>query len=1125
MANGDSQQESLETLKLINAASTAIRLYPADSAQVRTSTEKAYMGVKSFLRKHEQLRFSCHNGMCQLAGLAVDKPTQERLQLLTFNALLQRMGLKELVLGKKVGRRTFEKILTVFSATPEQIHKVGGSRAFIDQLQLGEVFPEEYNAGSESEEEQARKQKIDSVLTELAGSQVRPNDLHYLYGKKKGDKLQTRLSRKFQTAKGASRYIATACYSLLQILQKEKTVSAAPVFTAMLEIIGDLVQVAGDKQYDVYAREAAQLLVPELTDSSVMILICQQYPESFGSSFYDAIIRFVNTDCLNRVYHWMEGQHEKSVAAPDGGTAQMRVVCIAYERFQHTNRAKQLIATNHAREILLKTEEKRKVKRVQAGIEALAAGNMEGLQNKEVCISLPFTIVNLLRNEKEPLAAAIIQNVVNGFREEKSDLHGRFTLVLGGIAAQLVTLKRWDWLEKLTPVCLARIREIEASDSSYAQFVQAMQDMMNQAWAMGNNDLAERILDIFYYIRSGAFEKPDDLRQTIADIQDKNVDLVLLQAYLDDCFVRPVDELICKKITMQGPVAARFLLDTLISSTTRSDRIRLLKLLGEIGKELVPVLLERLPDPMPWYGKRNIIRLLAVTGSEVDVDVVLPYMTHDDLRVQQECLQCIIRLGKAAKSAYLLKILPEITLRMKIQVVQNLGKVADESLVAPLATLLNDCKMYKGEDKNKLADEICRTLGGSGSAKAIPVLQKVVDASGKVLGRESYITARNSISLLRELKKSRLKLKKPQPLVGGEIKKHSPRLQFKLGKDPKKAAVDYEAVTDSTEEAEVYELLAKDRVEGAKKLLLSLIEKSAETRQFEQAEALRMRLVEIDSTSLADIIKAAEYIENAKTAGVDEDHIIIWSELYDLLGTDEFDTFYRALVHEKYDLEKDIVKQGDAQRRLFFVNKGRVKLYFQERETENEILVRTIGSGQIFGGDSFFEDSVWTLSATSMGSVELSTLAVDKLREWKDTFPALEPTIRDYCKSVSREREFFLSSGANRRAEKRHDFSVSVFMELLTEDGQAGDSIVNGQGSDISFGGLSFVSQIDRRKHARMLLGRRVKIVVEWDKKNTELMGRVVAVRNLHLVEHGRSVHVSFDEELDEISLSNLIDS
>lgn len=1120
MANGDSQKESLEALKLINAASTALRLYPADSAQVRNSTEKAYLGVKSFLRDHELLRFSCHNGHCLLDGLAVDKITQERLQLLTFNDFLKKMGLRELVLTRSFDRPKFKKILSVFSVTPELIQKTGGGRAFIEQLQLGDVFPEEYIVPGESREEQAHKQRVDVVLKELAANQVRPDDLHYLYGKKEGDALQKQITQKFQTAEGASHYITAACYSLLQILQKDKSVSMAPAFSNMLERVGALVQAAGNDKHDEYARKAAVLLAPALDDPSLMILISQKYPDPFGSSFYNAIIKTVDGGSLNRVCSWMAAQHEKRVSSPGGGTVQMQVISQAYERFLNTSRAKQLLAASKARELLAKTEEGRKTKRVQAGIEALAAGNMEGLKNKEVCNSLPSTIYKLLKNDKEPLAAAIIQNVVNGLRKKSDGLHSSFVLVVGGVAEKLVLLERWDWLQKLTPVCLARIREAEVLDASFRRYVQAMQDMMNYAWGAGNNELAEEILDIFYYIRSGAFEKTEELRTVVADIQDQNVNLALLQAYLDECFIRPVNEIICKKITMQGPVAARFLLDTLISTDERSDRIRLLKLLSEIGEGLVPVLLERFPDPMPWYGKRNIIRLLAETGSEKNVDVVLPYMSHEDLRVQQESLQCIVRLAKASSGKYLLQVLPKVSLRMQIQVVKSLGRVADESVIVPLAELLRDCKLYKGEEQKTLAKEICHTLGASGSEKAIPVLQKVVDGSGRLFGKESYTTAQNAISILKELKKERLKAKQPQPSVRTVATERSESSEPAAAENKVAIAVDYKSITDSEEEADVYRLLAEDKLEGAKKALLSLIEKSANRKQFKQAEALRFRLIDIDSMALADIIKAAEYIEDAKTAGVDADHIMIWSELYDLLSTEEFNEFYHALVHENYALEENIVHQGDQQWCLFFVNKGRVKLYYQEKE--NEILVKTIGSGQVFGGDSFFNDSVWTLNATSMGSVELSTLAVDNMREWKETYPALEPKIQDYCKRVSTEQEFFQNSGANRRNEKRLAFDVSVSMELLAEDGSE-DTRVKGRGSDISTGGLSFVSRISRRKHARMLLGRSVTMRIERDGETTKLHGRVVAVRNLHSIDLGRSVHISFDKELTEAALLTLV--
>jgi len=162
---------------------------------------------------------------------------------------------------------------------------------------------------------------------------------------------------------------------------------------------------------------------------------------------------------------------------------------------------------------------------------------------------------------------------------------------------------------------------------------------------------------------------------------------------------------------MQGPVAARFLLDTLITSDRRADRIRLLKILSELGTELVPVLLERLPDPMPWYGKRNIIRLLAETGAENDVKAILSYTSHEDLRVQQEVLQCIVRIGKASTGRYLLEVLPEAEVETKVQVLKNLRRVADESVVAPLANLLKECRLYSASERKCWHWKSVRHLG------------------------------------------------------------------------------------------------------------------------------------------------------------------------------------------------------------------------------------------------------------------------------------------------------------------------------------------------------------------------------------------------------------------------------
>ncbi len=750
MAQGDRQQECLEVLKLINAASTSLRLYPEDSAQVTNSVENAYQGTKSYLRNNRLMRFSCLDGAYLLNGNPVDKATRDRLRLLTFCGQLQKMELSELVLDKGFDRATFKKILSVFGATPEQIQRAGGNRPYIESLGLGSVSPEKYFAPGESEEEQKQKSRVDRILKKMSAGVVRSDFILFLIGRKQDEATQHILNKSFQTPGNGGHIVAVTTYSLLQILFKDHVVAVSPAFSKMLANVNIFLE---DKLHREVSAQAAQLLAPYLDQRSVLLLLCQNFHTSFGEHFYHALITVTDNETLLKVLDWIRAQQKKDSETDDKSDkllTQLQVLSEGYDKLLATPRGKQLLAHGTTKEVLQKTEQSRKEKRVQAGVAALVNGDLGGLKNKEVCLSLPATIEKLLENGKESVAAAIIQNVVKGFKEKNREFRSHLAQVIGGVALKLANMGRWRWLEKLTPVCLAWIRENETVDRSFGHHIFAMQAMMTQAWYDGNNDLAERILNVFYYIRSGALEKSDAVRELVGSIQDKNVDLALLQGYLDRCFVKPVDEMICRKIVMQGPVAARFLLDTLITSEKRSDRIRLLKILSEMGRDLVPVLLERLPDPMPWFGKRNIIRLLAETGSEKEVDAVLSYASHEDLRVQQETLQCIVRLAKEATAKYLLQVLPEASVQAKVQIVKNLRRVADDSIVAPVADLLDECRLYTGPEKSGLAREICRTLGASGSPKAISVLQKVVDGGGKQFGRESVEAAELAIMYIRE---------------------------------------------------------------------------------------------------------------------------------------------------------------------------------------------------------------------------------------------------------------------------------------------------------------------------------------------------------------------------------------
>ncbi|MCF8056907.1 MAG: cyclic nucleotide-binding domain-containing protein [Desulfocapsa sp.] len=1122
MANDDRQQKSLEILKLINAAATTLRLYPEQTVKVSDSIENAYQGTKSFLRKNDLLRFSLLDGVVLLNGEPVGKRVGEHLKLLTFDAHLQKLKLNEFVLSRGFDRKTFKKMLFVFNATPEQVNKAGGIRAFVEQLGLAAIFPEKYMAPGESEEEQKQKKIIGKVLKELSGGVVRPECVHFLAGKKGGEKERKLFQENLKVVETGVRIIATTTYSLLQILRKDHVVVVSPVFSQMLVKINSFIDELHNEQHKEYAEKAAALIAPHLDDALVLMLICQEFPSPFGGHYYSALVSLIDRDTMTRVVEWMKGQQERVENAKPRKRGQVKAVSSGYERLLDTPRGKQIQAMGATKDILAKTEKGRKEKRLHTGIAALARGDMTSLRNEEVCLSLPSTILKLVANDKEPLAAAIIQNIVSGLKDKDNVLRLSFGQIIGGVAEKLALLKRWDWLEKLTPVCLAWIRETEIADRSFEKHIVAMQAMMNHAWQSEDSAMAGRIVNVFHQVRSGAAGKADAMRKIVAHVQEKNVDLAFLQVAVDNCFTEPFNEDRCQIIVRQGPVAARVLLNRLLLAEKRADRMRLLKVLKGMGSEIVPVLLERLLDRMPWYGKRNIIRLIGETGSEEDVDKVLEYVAHDDLRVQQETLKCIVRIGGESTEKCLLAVLSGASVQMKTEVVGNLAKTAGEEIIEPLAELLEDCKLYSGSEKDALVLKICDTLGKTGSEEALPVLQTVLDGGKKYFGRDGVDAAMQAIAVLQKQGQKEKRSKGGQQEA--EVQNDPQEKVMPVGTGPGPSTASYECITANPEEKEVYTLLEKNNKDGAKKKLLLLIEKTAELHKFSEAEALRLRLIDIDPMALTEIIKAAEFIEEAKSNSVDREHTLIWSEIYDLLSSEEASAFYHSLIHEKVEKETFIAKQGEPQRELFLVSKGRVKLYFQEGE--NEVLVQTSSTGQIFGGRSFFDNSVWTLNAIAMDDVELSILSRSNMEEWQEAFPALQNKLQDYCLRVDRINEFFTTSGAERRVEKRFPLSTPVKIELLDADEDIGDIAIWGDGNDISLGGISFLSRMVRGKDGQILLGRHVRVFIQGDNQDTgkiSLTGSIVAVHNLHFVELGHSIHIQFDTNLEQVELGKFI--
>jgi CRP-like cAMP-binding protein len=268
--------------------------------------------------------------------------------------------------------------------------------------------------------------------------------------------------------------------------------------------------------------------------------------------------------------------------------------------------------------------------------------------------------------------------------------------------------------------------------------------------------------------------------------------------------------------------------------------------------------------------------------------------------------------------------------------------------------------------------------------------------------------------------------------------------------------------------------LEENNKEAAIELLFELVEACAKRGEFKQAEAFRDRIIEIDAMALAEIIRAAEIIEEAKSEAIDKDHRKTWGRLYKILTAEECNAFYFSLKNAVYEPNEVICRQGDWSRRLFFVNSGRIKIVYLMGG--KEVLLKTVEAGEIAGEDSFFSSSVCTTSIVALSRVELSYLDAEVLKEWMTTFPLLESKLQDLASKFEKIKDLLKSRELDRRSLKRVYVSGKGMVRLMSAGGNPVGKPFRVDVSDISEGGVCILVHLTKKETASLLLGQKVNV-------------------------------------------------
>ena len=1106
------QQECLNTLKTFNNTIVTIRLYPAHAPQIANAVERGYKTVKQYLRQYGDFVIGLRDNDPELCGEVMDPQVVQSISNLIVFRHLNLLESDRLALTPGLDRTGFKKILQIFTAKVDQIKEEGGGKAYISRMGLEKYFPAaEMDSLIQAGEDVGAMEEPEEKLT------VRREYADLLLGRYTPTAVAGELRSLLETPEAGAQVVAATMLGVLEgMVQKKFFVTSA----ALEQVMHSCAALVDEQPFSRLVPELSRLLLQRTEGRSAALLMSQNFQGDAGKALSSQLLQAIPLDLFEKVIADLRQVAAQLRIVQSQDSRQLQFVTGAIERLLASARGKQFLGQEKARSIMEAGEKARKAKRVESGIKSLLKGSESVLGNDEINAHLPFVLQKMEREGMEREVRAILAKIADYYLKGDDERREKVIRTLAQIGENLAATGSAGLLLEIHEPLMHWLKYSENGDFTYEKVCQTLHWLMGRAWQDNQHKVGDGILSVMYQIRSGNIKRPVPVRAIVGRAQDKGVDRELMKNLLARCLDDPTNEVVSRRLILQGPVVTRFLVDSLIRVEDGGGRLKILDLLT-YGEQFLPaILVEKLATPMPWYGKRNLLKLLGDTGSEEHLEVVYPFLQHEDLRVQREAFSCLYRISGKKRRQVLLRILDQCGETLKLQVIRALMPMGDGDVAEALRLVLDEHRFYSDENRDTLLSAACMALARCPYRHAEKILEGFMEQrnerTARKIGAKVWQAAENGLNQIYEIQQDEKQLK----LKAGQLRKS---LLTRGGMVP---GVDggERSITGLSEEKVIRQLLDKGEREQAKVHVMELIAKVARLRRFTQAEQLRDWLMEIDALALGDIIRAAEIIEGEKRSAIDQDHLAVWGNLLDIFSTDEFSAFYHALQHRQYRDDDLIMKKGVIQDTLLFINGGRVKLFYRDRD--KELLAGIVESGRILGTESFFSPSVWTISAAALGPVDASLLTFDKLKELQELQPGIEGKLRTFCKRYDNVEEIFAKRENDRRRYQRHQTPSYVVAVSIVGDRDADLISARGELVDISQGGGSFTMRIARQENARLLLGRGVRLTLPEEETNGRSMvfaGMVVAVKPYLGVEYEYAVHVEFDSIISQEEMEQLM--
>ncbi len=744
------------------------------------------------------------------------------------------------------------------------------------------------------------------------------------------------------------------------------------------------------------------------------------------------------------------------------------------------DKEKQARAMAKAKQSLLQAEIKREEARLNQAAALFLQGQFDILLNDEFVENLAAHILKLYRGDQRKTAISLLERLEKSICSDSTPIRERSLMVmmilsehifknnireLSAIIARISA--HWLYFETefiagFEPVCL-KLQQIIVEMLSTEQWYEVEQLIVTM------NKISNKTLLKNNLIHGVVSRVHDNLAEpAVLDI--------LINAYLGESSQRK--DVVENILINMGQQGSRFLVQRLTYSNDKQERLALVDLIPRIGAVSVPVLSSYLADKQqPWYVTRNIIMIISRLGDDRFFQEIAPHLSHEDIRVQQQVLNCIEVLGGDKMKGRLLEALQVINDELKAHLVDLLVQFKGSDIEAALLDLFEQRNNFSSHVHDFLITKLCSKLVAYPSTATIQELLDLIEDRKERYG-ETDSLARAATDALRKIEQNTsgdtifaqsIEDNQLNTLIENEVMAQIP--------------ADSDHISESYSEGGLSDIFVE-----------TLTDTLANKKQTEPDQA--------------EDPGFQPYLSQ-------DHHLMVWSAFYEKLDTAEANTFFSILTPMKLEAGEFVVHQGDEMADLVFIDQGYADI--GSSGDLGNLVFAPLQAGEIIGSEGFYQGRPWSLTIVAQAEMQVRILKKEQLAGIEDDLPDLNAKLESFCNQYDILPFLVRSSADGSPAATDHTVEIHSSLAFKNSTGKTIDSDATGGLAHPSLGGFSLILPYADMENINACLGHQVSAeLIMADGSRQTSFGLVAGGGCYEASKDALHVHIKFYHPLKE---------